>query len=95
MYKKIMEEKKFDINELYYEKEYSNLKKKKKNFTLIPINNNLTDITNILRSKNIQTDDLKEIIIHESIIYENKEKKRGYLDIIKDISFDCLRYFTK
>jgi hypothetical protein len=103
IYKRIMEKKNLGPNELYYEREYHNLKKNRKIYPLIYTNNNmeknenkLSDITNVLKNKKVQKEnnELKEIVIHKSINCESKEKK-GYLDIIKNISFNCLRYFTK
>lgn len=124
IYKKMMDERNFGPNELYYEREYTNnLKRKTNSFPLMSHDNNMeikkrnychnsiscpnymgingndlknfTNITNVLREEKVKND-LQEIVIHKSLISDEKENnKKGYLEMIRDLSLGCINYLMK
>jgi hypothetical protein len=89
-YKQIMEEKKLEQNELYYEKNYLNINKKNNTFPIFFNNNNMrirkkSDYHKLISCPNYieikennysykNIDNLKEVVIHNPILMEENNK---------------------
>ena len=110
IYKKIMEEKNLGKNELYYERNYSNIKRRVNSYPIISdkyllkkkslpnLKKNDLKLIETMKKENILNfEEKSNQNSNQEILYNNKinNKINNYFNFIYNIFFKIFKYFTK